>query len=68
MPRILILSKGHDATKLTASVYMLEGDGGNIGLCIGNDGTFIIDDQFAPLTKKIKAAIAKLTNKPVQFV
>jgi glyoxylase-like metal-dependent hydrolase (beta-lactamase superfamily II) len=56
------------STKLTASVYMLEGNGGNIGLCIGNDGTFIIDDQFAPLTKKIKAAIAKLTNKPVQFV
>ena len=47
---------------------MLEGSGGNIGLCIGNDGAFIIDDQFAPLTPKIKAAIGKLTDKPVQFV
>lgn len=55
-------------TKLTNSIYMLEGSGGNIGLCTGNDGAFIIDDQFAPLTKKILAAIAKVTDKPVQFV
>ncbi|MES1224214.1 MAG: MBL fold metallo-hydrolase [Bacteroidota bacterium] len=55
-------------TKLTESVYMLEGSGGNIGVCIGADGTFMIDDQFAPLTKKIKAAIAKITDKPVQFL
>jgi len=57
------------STKLTASIYMLEGrGGGNIGLCIGSDGTFIIDDQYAPLTGKIKTAIAKLTDKPVQFI
>lgn len=55
-------------TKLTESVYMMEGSGGNIGVCIGTDGTFMIDDQFAPLTKKIKAAIAKITDKPVQFL
>ncbi len=57
------------ATKLTESIYMLQGGGaGNIGLCIGNDGSFIIDDQFAPLTGKIKAAIASLTDKRVQFI
>ncbi len=56
------------STKLSATVYMLEGSGGNIGVCIGADGTFMIDDQFAPLTGKIKTAIAKLTNKPVQFM
>ncbi|MBH31568.1 MAG: MBL fold metallo-hydrolase [Candidatus Marinimicrobia bacterium] len=55
-------------TKLSDSIYMLEGSGGNIGVCIGEDGTFIVDDQFAPLTKKIMEAIAKLTPKPVQFV
>jgi cyclase len=55
-------------TRITNSVYLLEGAGGNIGLCIGKDGAFIVDDQFAPLTPKIKAAIAKLTDKPVQFV
>jgi cyclase len=57
------------SAKLTESIYMLEGGGGgNIGVCIGKDGTFIIDDQYAPLTEKVKAAIAKLTTKPVQFI
>jgi cyclase len=56
------------STRLTGSVYMLQGSGGNIGVCIGADGTFMIDDQYAPLTEKIIAAIAKLTDKPVQFI
>ena len=54
--------------KLSDSVYMLVGAGGNIGLSIGADAVFVIDDQFAPMAPKIKAAIAKLTDKPVQFV
>jgi glyoxylase-like metal-dependent hydrolase (beta-lactamase superfamily II) len=37
-------------------------------VCVGPDGAFLIDDQFAPLTDKIKAAVAKLTDKPVRFV
>ncbi len=49
-------------------VYMLMGSGGNIGLSIGEDGAFVIDDQFAPLTDKILAAIRALTDKPVSFV
>lgn len=49
-------------------IYMLMGSGGNIGLSIGEDGVFMIDDQFAPLTKKIKTAINKLSNKPIKFV
>ena len=55
-------------TKLTESIYMLEGSGGNIGALIGNDGIIIIDDQFAPLTEKIKAALSKISDKPVKFV
>lgn len=51
--------------KLTDQIYMLEGSGGNIGLYIGADETFLIDDQFAPLSSKIQAAIATLTDKPV---
>ena len=39
-------------TKLSDSIYMLEGDGGNIGLCVGNDGAFIIDDQIRTVDKK----------------
>jgi cyclase len=54
--------------KLTDTTYMLQGAGGNIGLSVGDDAVFIIDDQFAPLAPKIKAAIARITPKPVQFV
>lgn len=62
-------SKVEIATKkLSATTYMMTGEGGNIGLSIGADAVFIIDDQFAPLTPRIKAAIAKLTDKPISFV
>ncbi|WP_158845453.1 MBL fold metallo-hydrolase [Algibacter sp. L1A34] len=55
-------------TPLSEHIYMLEGSGGNIGVSIGNDGVFIIDTQFAPLTPKILDAIKKLSNKPVKIV
>ena len=55
-------------TKLGDATYMMEGAGGNLGLSIGEDAVFLIDDQFAPLTEKIQAAISKLTPKPVRFV
>lgn len=56
------------ATQLTPTTWMLVGAGGNIGLSAGADAVFVIDDQFAPLAPKIKAAIARITPKPVQFV
>lgn len=54
--------------EVTDGIYMLQGSGGNIGVSIGDDGTIIVDDQFAPLTDKIEAAIAELTDQPVDFV
>ena len=54
--------------KLSDTLYMLIGAGGNIGVSVGADSVFVIDDQFAPMTPKIEAAIKKLTAKPVQFV
>ena len=57
-----------EATKLSDTVYMLTGAGGNIGLSIGDDGAFIIDDQFAPLSDKIRAAIKAIADQPVRFV
>ena len=54
--------------QLSATTWMLTGAGGNLGLSIGEDATFLVDDQFAPLTPRIEAAIAKLTAKPVKFV
>jgi glyoxylase-like metal-dependent hydrolase (beta-lactamase superfamily II) len=47
---------------------MLVGSGGNIGLSVGPDAVFMIDDQYAPLTPKIEAAIKAITPKPVTFV
>jgi glyoxylase-like metal-dependent hydrolase (beta-lactamase superfamily II) len=55
-------------TPVRGPIYMLQGSGGNIAVSIGDDGTFIVDDQFAPLTTKIQAAIRALTPNPVQFV
>jgi cyclase len=56
------------AEKVAGSVYMLTGEGGNIGVSIGEDGVLVVDDQFAPLVPKIQAAIKGLTDKPVRFV
>ncbi len=54
--------------KLSEHVYMLTGQGGNIGVSIGDDGVFMIDDQFAPLSAKILTAVRKLSNKPIKFL
>ena len=56
------------ATKLNETTYMLTGAGGNLGLSVGLDAVFLIDDQYAPLTERISAAIAKITPRPVKFV
>ena len=50
------------------SVSYIEGRGGNIGLFIGEDGVFLIDDQYAPLTDKIVAAIREVSDVPIRFL
>jgi glyoxylase-like metal-dependent hydrolase (beta-lactamase superfamily II) len=54
--------------KLTDSIAMLEGAGGNIGVCAGADGVFLIDDQFAELSPKILAAVKAISDRPVRIV
>lgn len=56
------------ATRIADGIYMLMGSGGNIGLSVGAGGAFIVDDQYAPLTDKIKAAISTVTDEPVRWV
>lgn len=56
------------AIAVAGNVYMLQGAGGNIGLAVGDDAVFVVDDQYAPLTRKVLAAIATVTPKPVRFV
>ena len=54
--------------KVTDHIYMLQGAGGNIGISTGKDGVFMIDDQFAPLSEKITAAIKTISDQPVSFL
>lgn len=56
------------AQALRGGVHVLYGAGGNIGVSAGADATFLVDDQFAPLTPKILAAVATITSQPVRFV
>lgn len=54
--------------KVAGNIWMLQGAGGNLGVSAGPDGVFLIDDQYAPLTEKIRAAIAEISDQPVRFV
>lgn len=56
------------STPVAGNVHMLEGRGGNIGICAGADGIIMVDDQFAPLTDKIVRAIRTISDKPIEFV
>jgi glyoxylase-like metal-dependent hydrolase (beta-lactamase superfamily II) len=55
-------------TKIAEGIWMLEGAGGNIGVCAGEDGVLLIDDQFAPLSDKILTALKAVSEKPPRFV
>jgi cyclase len=55
-------------TKVAGNVYMLEGAGGNIAASVGEDGIVVVDDQYAPLAEKIRAALSGITDKRVRFV
>ena len=54
--------------KVAGNIYYLEGAGGNVGVSVGDDGVVMIDDQFAPLTDKLLAAIRTISDKPVRFL
>ncbi len=56
------------STQVSGNVYMLEGAGGNIGVSVGNDGILIVDDQFAPLADKIRAALKKLGEGKLKYI
>ena len=55
-------------TAVATGLYSLEGSGGNIGVSVGKDAVFLIDDQFAPLTEKVKAAVADIDPRPIRFL
>src|SRR5258706_3361939 len=55
-------------TDLGNNTYMLEGQGGNITVAVGTDGIIMVDGQFAPLSAKIKAAIAAISPLPIKYL
>lgn len=59
--------------KVKNKIYMLQANGGNIGLCFGDDGIFMIDDQYAEGIEQIQKEIKKINGTPkdslkVQFL
>jgi cyclase len=59
-------------TQVAPGISMIEGvngfAGGNVGVSVGDDGVFIIDDELSPMTDKLKAALGALSKKPVRFL
>jgi cyclase len=56
-------------TPLGNNVYMLEGQGGNVTVAVGDDGVIQVDGEFAPLHDKIKAAVDKVSGgKPIKYL
>lgn len=54
--------------KIKEGLYLLQGRGGNIAVQAGEDGVFLVDDELAPLSPQVEAAIKKISSKPVKFV
>lgn len=72
---LLVLTEDSRFTEVTIErqeiangIYMISGSGGNIGVSAGEDGILLIDDQFAPLSHKIKKALVDLSPNPVKYV
>ena len=55
-------------TPVAPGLYMMVGRGGNLAVSTGEDGVFLVDDQYAPLTGKIRAAIATVSDAAIRFV
>ncbi len=53
---------------VAGKVHMLKGAGGNIAVSVGEDGTLIVDDQYAPLAERIQGAINKLGGERPKYV
>ena len=54
--------------KVAGNVYVLFGQGGNIGVSVGKDGLLMIDDQFERIADKIKTALKELGSETPRFV
>ena len=57
-------------TQLADGLYLLQGAGGNMTAAVGADGVLLVDDEFAPLAEKIRAALKGLGggDRPLRYV
>lgn len=53
---------------VAGNVYMLTARGGNIGVLASDDGIILVDDQYAPLTARIQAAVRAISPRPIRFL
>ena len=54
--------------RIAPGVAVLFGRGGNIGVSYGADGNILIDDQYAPATAQVVAAVRTLDADPIRYV
>ena len=57
-----------DMKQVNGSIYMLEGKGGNIAFCIGEESVLMVDSQFEDMSEKISTALAEHSDKPVSLL
>ncbi len=72
---LLLVSQGYaqdeneiTIQRLSNTVWVLFGGGGNIGVFAGPDGVFIIDDQYEGDGEKIAKAVASISDQPIDYV
>lgn len=66
-----VIAQDEDAfttQSITDAIHVLLGSGGNVGVFVGEDGVFLIDDSLAPMTEKLQAAVEELSDRPIEFV
>lgn len=58
----------YQTVQVNDNLYAMIAEGGNLVVSIGEDGTFLIDDQFAPLTEKLITEIKKVGGDIPRFL
>ena len=56
-----------ETQSITENIHVITGGGGNVGVFSGEDGVVLIDDSLAPLTEKLLAEVAEISDRPIKF-
>lgn len=58
----------YQAHTLSDTLTMLIGKGGNVAISAGDEGVYLVDDQFPNIADQLLAQIRKISDKPIRFV